>query len=220
MTMLRKAAGMFAVCCAMVITVACGPKRLAEMKIQDPAQCVNAVEEQGVRLCVKPIFDGAECESYYGINILKKGYLPVEVSMANHAQGSITVPLDSILLTYHGKDLKPTPSNDVYKDLKASVGGRTVGWTILCGGIGGVAAYNAAKHRNEALGSSLHTNNFEGQILEANKELKGVLYFKLPQEVEVYGRPKVKGVTLHLNAKGGSDSVISMSVPLQEPKGK
>lgn len=218
--MLGKQKKMIVVCCSVVLAIGCGPKRLAEMKIQDPSQCLNAVEEQGVRLCVKPIFNGAECESYYGINILKKGYLPVEVSMANHAQVSITVPLDSIVLTYHGKDIPPTPSNDVYKDLKASVGGRTAGWGVLFGVVGGVAAYNSAKHRNEALGSSLHTNNFEGQILEANKELKGVLYFKLPNEAQVYGQPKAKGATLHLNAKESSESVIALSVPLQEPNEK
>jgi len=209
-----RAAAALAMVGLVLLSAACGPKRLAQMNIQDPDKCLEPVVGGGLQLCAKAIFNGVECESYYGINILKKGYLPVQVSLVNQGQTPMALRLESFSLSYHGSELAPVPPDVVYKDLKASVGGRTAGWGIAFGVIGGVAAYSAAKSRNEALNSSLYTHEFVGQNLTAGQNVKAVLYFPLPDKPGAEG---ATGTALHLVLPAGATEATTLSVDLKEP---
>jgi hypothetical protein len=186
----------------LLTATACGPKRLAEMTIQETHRCARPVSSGSITCCAKAIETGSECESYYGLNILSNGYLPVQVSIRNDGEKAVSLKLaDFALLQSDGTSAQAVSPDAVYSDLKASVGGRTLGWGVLFGVIGGVAAYSAAKNRNEALGSSLHTRPFLDQSIPPSQETSGVVYFKLTRDLEkrvAHSKMNLAGITLRI----------------------
>jgi hypothetical protein len=209
-------------CCVFSLCVlfimSCAAKKLAVIDLPKANECLRPVESGNIVLCAEIVSEAEDVEAYYGIDLIDKGFLPVKVSLINKNDDIYIISKDSVFLKYGDTRIQSSGPGEVAEALKASVGGRTAGWGIAFGVIGGSVAYTQARNRNEALNLALHTKPlFFGQIPKGC-ERTGMLYFKIDKELKKRFRPKTSDLPVlilmtDLKSKV-EDRAVSVDVPL------
>jgi len=168
----------------------CAGKRLAQIEIPNPKECLRNAENGEIMLCANAIYIKEDMMAYYGIDLLKKGWLPVKLSISNIGGQTISIEKKGIVLIVDDKVFPCCEAHEVFSNTKASVTGRTIGWGTAFGVIGGSVAYTSARNRNEALSLALYSKQFFFGKIPVNETRKGLVYFKVDKDIEKKLREK------------------------------
>lgn len=180
---------LFLIIC-LIILISCAAKRLAQIDIPNPKECLHTADNGEIMLCADPIFIKEDILAYYGIDLLSKGWFPVKISISNIGAETISIEKKGVVLIFDDKVFVCYGANEAFKDTKASVTGRTIGWGAAFGVIGGSLAYTSARNRNEAVSLALYSKQFFFGKIPVNETRKGLVYFKVDKDIEKKLREK------------------------------
>lgn len=200
---------------ALFLSLSCAPKRQAELDFTSLSQCPDQLVANGVGLCAKGFFSADESKQFFGTNMVKRGYLPVQISLSNAGAESCSLTPASFRLTYHETECVPSPARAVYKDIRASLGGNTAVLSVAFGVVVGFAGFFATKHHNDKMAAKLQRNSFQDVTLQPGQSLQTVLYFPLPDEPAIYNKKYPTGAVLHFLK--GEEGASVLDFDLHEP---
>ncbi len=176
----------------LIASCGCAQKKLSVIEIPSTTECEKVYKNDSIEICASALVEEPDLKVYYGLDLLDKGVVPFKLSVFNKGISPIVIDNSSLSLQIGEKYFKAINPNEAYDILKASVGGRTVGWGLAFGIVGGSIAYAESKRRNESLNLALHTNPFFFGKFNSKIERKGLIYFAIDKKDVKLFRPKPK----------------------------
>lgn len=171
----------------MFLLTACTTLRLPEYRAQPVEHYHNSQTKDGLVMAIHPITKKAETKKWFGIDLLKKGVLPILVVLANrNASSSFAMSKDQVFIMDEETSGRITSKRNQVASSSGGEAALLVG-TVLISLPLVIAGLKTASNA-DVVNRNLAEKELHKTTISPGEQVHGFAYFQIPKEKEITGR--------------------------------